>query len=439
MFFFVPTLLLVLWTWNQYSRVNPALSLLFIVILAEGFYRINTFGLGSRLVGDVALLLITFTVLINFNKILTWRNRKQTAYDRVILLFWMSICASIYFGSYTVFQQPLTYGLIPARKYLLFGVYFLLIGIAFTKRDIFQFFKYLAWWGGVLALLSIVDAALGGGHIFLEYHNIGGERFGATRLAVGTFNISYSIIYCFVRLTQQKVIFKHSLPYLLLLILCLFDFFFVIMTRAAIIGLACAVVVIFIKNSKHFKVMCLVTMGIVIPLAILTYPYFEKFEILHQLNELLYSIQADTQQNTGNVSIRKEGASALLNVYWSHSPWFGIGTFSADRFPNNPITILSYFYRYHISDINGLSTLIQFGLPGISILFYLIFKTFSETSRITTSRLPEDVFLGKIFFALLIYILCTPTLGNLLVENMLVYTGVILYFLDVLKGRTEQA
>lgn len=431
----LPLLLFSIVAWVKFARAHCAIATLIIIIFDEGLYRITTFGLGPRIVGDMALFLIFSVILANAPQI--WRRvkNKHTISMAAILLFWLIIAVSIFFGSHIIFHQPLFYGFIPARKYLVFGIYFFLIGVGMTKNDIHLFLKYLAWWGGLLALLGIIDASMGGGVIFTEYHQIGSTREGATRLAVGTFNVCYSVIYSLVSISHSKHQLRISITYFLLLTFCLINLFFVTMTRSAIIGVTGTVILFVLTFSTRRLIKIILVLSIIIPAFILSTPLLENTTQFNQIKGIILSIEEESNRDEGNVEIRKQGALALLDVFLTKSPIVGVGLFSHNNYPNNPIFLLSTVYNYHLIDVNGIATLILFGIPGVTLLVVIVLKTFKDARGVKSLAAPNDKMLGQVIFLWLVYILATPTLGNLLVERTLVYTGIILYIQDHLLNR----
>lgn len=419
-----------IWAWIKLSGRYCALAYIVLVIFSEGLYRITSFGLGDRRIGDVAFVLLAVGIAANFRTIWRHLTQNRTSYMVAIFIFWAIVVVSIYFGSHMIFGQPFFYGLIPARKFFLIGGYFFLLGVKADRHDLQKFFKYFAWWGGVLAILGIIDSILGGGMIFQEYHQIGDVRIGYTRLAVGTFNISFSIIYATARLFYSQRGFRGTSPYLVLLLTCLFNLFFVSMTRAAIISIVLTLLFLLFRSSLRSRVFTLVGLGIIVPAVWLSMPLISNLDRIKHIEELASSISYDISRNEGNVSIRKEGAAALFGVYMERSPVVGVGLFSDDRFPDNPIAILSEGYNYHLVDVNGLATLIRFGIPGVFLLGFFLYKTFRDSNELLTIPQPEKRFIANILFALLLYILFAPTLGNIIVERMLIYTGIICYTLD---------
>ncbi len=142
--------------------------------------------------------------------------------------------------------------------------------------------------------------------------------------------------------------------------------------------------------------------------------------------DLVVSVIENISTDDNNISIRFEGANYFINFVNENSPILGCGIFSEINYPNNPITIPGEIFNYYQVDINGISTYIQFGILG---LIYLLFKTFRDTQLIDNSGGYKTKKLAMLFFYILFYVLVTPTLNNILVQNKLLYTGVILYFL----------
>ena len=428
---------LLIWAWIKFSKRYCALAYIVLVIFSEGFYRITSFGLGIRRINDIAFVLLAIGIAANFKII--WRHitQSRTAYMVAILIFWVIIVISIIFGSHLVFGQPLTYGFIPARKFFLIAGYFFLVGVEADRNDLQDFFKYFAWWGGVLAILGIIDSISGGGVIFLEYHQIGSVRGEHTRLAVGTFNVSFSIIYATCRLFCSQRGLKSASSYFVLLLICLFNIFFVSMTRAAIIGIVLTILLILFRSSLRNRVIVVISLGIIVPLTWLSMPMLTNMDSIKHIEGLVGSIGTDINSDGNNVSIRKEAAAALYAVYRGRSPVVGVGLFSNDIFPYNPLVTLSERYRYYLVDVNGLATLVRFGIPGIILLCFFIYKSFRDSNRLMSLPQPECKFIAYIIFSLLFYILFTPTLGNIIVERMLIYTGIICYTLDLYSSRLK--
>jgi hypothetical protein len=209
------------------------------------------------------------------------------------------------------------------------------------------------------------------------------------------------------------------------------------MTRAAIIGIVLTILFILFRSSLRNRVIVVISLGIIVPLTWLSMPMLTNMDSIKHIEGLVGSIGTDINSDGNNVSIRKEAAAALYDVYRGRSPVVGVGLFSNDIFPDNPLVTLSERYHYYLVDVNGLATLVRFGLPGIILLCFFIYKSFRDSNRLMSLPQPECKFIAYIIFSLLLYILFTPTLGNIIVERMLIYTGIICYTLDLYSSRLK--
>lgn len=428
--FFVPLFLLGLLGWIRFASRYPAAALIIIIFLAEECFDMYTFGIRQRFLSDIAIALMTPIIVLNLRKIWNHITRVRSPYTLAILLFFTAILVSIYFGSYSTFGQPIAVGLTVSRKYLLFLSYFFLVAVDANREECYRFLKYLAWLGAAIAVLSIVEVALGGGVIFSQYYAVGQERAGLLRIHIGTFLIVYSIIYSFIRLQYLHKGNKQRLTYQLLIGLGLFTLGFIVMTRAVIIGLAITLILWITRKITSPRIIFVCATISIVALIILSgignTILSETF-----VGEIINQTTTELGSDKGNISIRQKGAEYYLNLMLDNALLTGVGIFSDTNYPNNPVTQGATLYHYYLIDNNGITTVIHFGLQGLIVLVFFIIKSLHDSNTAMRHVPITEKHNYEILFFLFIYTLLTPTLNNILVERMLIYSGVFFYLLSL--------
>lgn len=434
----IPFIALLLWGWIIFSKKYRAEALIIIVCFSESLFFITDLGLRQRLISDISIGLMLLTIVSNFKNIWFEISKNRSPYTTGILLFFCSILIAQYFGAHLQFGQPMSVGVIVVRKYFLLCSYFFLLALGATKEDCFRFFKYLAWAGALLAILSIIEVMVGGGVVFPHYNLVGQERAGLLRVHVGTFLIVFSAIYSYIKYqTLSKTGFQ-GLIYLTILIICLYTLIFIVLTRAVFLGL---LIVFMCWIPFRFNQIKLIMLSVLVSLMIWATisGYTEQVLSSSFLNKLTQETSYELHANKGNISIRKKGAAYYYKLMSENSPVTGVGFFSDTKFPNNPITRAASLYQYYIVDTNGISTLIHFGIIGSAVLIFFIFKSFKDVIYIIKSKKNHREFNYEVLYFILIYILCTPTLNNLLVEKQLIYSGAFFYMLSLNKQTLKES
>ncbi len=428
--FFIPVLLLCFWLWIRFATKHPAAALIIVVFFAEQCFDITTFGIRQRLLSDIGIALMLPLIALNFQRVWQHVTVRRSPYAIGILLFFGAIIISLYFGSHLKFGQPMAVGLTVARKYLLFCSYFFLVAVGATSEDCFRFMKYLAWLGGVIAFLSIVDVALGGGIVFPYYHAIGQERAGQLRIHVGTFLIVFSIIYSFVKSQNLPKSSEKRIVYIILLGVGLFTIGFIVMTRAIILGLMVTFIFWLIRKVTNQKIMLVCAIVSIVAIIFLSglgkIVFSDTF-----VGKIMKETSTELVSDKGNISVRKNGAKFYLDLMLQNTPLTGVGRFSNTNYPNNPVTIAGALNHYFIIDVNGIATIVFFGLLGLLLLTYFIIKSLRDTLVVIKHGQSSEKYNFEILLFIFIYTLATPTLNNIIVERMLVYSGVFFYLLSL--------
>jgi len=433
-FFFVPLLIIGSWVWVRFASRYPAEALVIILFLAEDCFDIVSFGLRQRFLSDIGIALMLPLIVLNMSRVLKHIFKVRSAYAKAILLFFAAICVSLYFGSTMKFGQPFDVGLVVARKFLLVLSYFFLVAVSASQENCYRFLKYLAWLGALLATLTVAEAALGGGVIFSHYYAIGQERAGLLRIHVGTFLIVFSVIYSFLKalyLVRTGIV---RIIYLLIALLGLATLVFITMTRAVLLGILITLFfwISYKVNSRKIMLVCFTASLLAF---LLLSGLFDEILSNSFVGKIMEMTKSEVFSDTGNISVRINGAKYYLELMLKNAPFTGIGIFSSTNYPNNPVTIAAERYHYFPIDINALTTLIYFGLQGLILLIYFTTKSIRD-SYITMKRYAyPDKFNFEILLLIFVYILATPTLNNIIVENMLIYSGPVFYLLWLTETR----
>lgn len=369
-------------------------------------------------------------ILFHFRRVWNHIIRDRAPYAIAVLFFFSAVFISLYFGSYVTFGQPVEIGLTVARKYLLFCSYFFMVAVGASREECYRFMKYLAWLGGVIAFLSIIDVALGGGVIFVNYHAVGQERAGMLRIHVGTFVIVFSVIYSFVKCLHLPQSSRQWFGYLLLLGLGVLTIVSIVMTRAVILGIMGIFILWLVRKITNRRIMFVCATVSLVAILILS-GLGDVILSDTYIGKIVEQTTTEMGADKGNISIRQKSAEYYMNLMMENAPLTGVGLFSDTNYPNNPVTIAIEQFHYFISDINGISTLIHFGVQGLLLVAFFSIKSLRDA--VVAMRCAEigEKYNFEIIFFMLIYTLATPTLNNIIVERMLVYSGVFFYLLSI--------
>jgi len=423
-----PLLIILTWAWVRFATKFPAESLILIIFLVEDCFDIVSFGLRQRFLSDIGIALMLPLIALNMSRVLKHIFKVRSAYAKAILLFFAAICISLYFGSTMKFGQPFDVGLVVARKFLLVLSYFFLVAVSASQENCYRFLKYLAWLGALLAILTVAEAALGGGVIFSHYYAIGQERAGFLRIHVGTFLIVFSVIYSFLKALYLERTDIVRIIYLLIALLGLATLVFITMTRAVLLGILITFLFWISYKVNSRKIMLLCFTASLLAFFVLS-GLFDEILSKSFVGKIMEMTKSEVFSYTGNISVRINGAKYYLELMLKNVPFTGIGIFSSTNYPNNPVTIAAERYHYFPIDINALTTLIYFGLQGLILLLYFTTKSIRD-SYITMKRYAyPDKFNFEILLLIFVYTLATPTLNNIIVEKMLIYSGSFFYLL----------
>ena len=376
-------------------------------------------------------------ILLNLRKIWIHLTTERNAYAITIILFFCSIIISLYFGSYLKFGQPLLIGMTVARKYLLISIYFFMVAVFSHKKDCYRSMKYLAWLGGIISLLSMTDVALGGGVVFSQYHALGQERAGLIRIHVGTFLIVFSVVYSFFSYHNISKFGYTRIFYLILISTGLFTLLFIAMTRAVLLGLFITFS-FWLKYKFNNRTLIFICSIISIAGILIVSGIGEKIFADTALQTMFKDTTIEMASDEGNVAIRKECFRYYFNLTVDNSPITGIGLFSNTNFPINPITLAETNYYYYVSDINGISTFVHFGIIGLLLVVYLSIKSIRDTKSSILHLFHHERYHLNIIYFIFIYILATPTLNNLLVESLAIYSGIFFYIISFTNPLTDK-
>ncbi|MFH2124853.1 MAG: O-antigen ligase family protein [Pseudomonadota bacterium] len=428
--FFAPLLLLGLWGWIRFATRYPAAALIIVIFFAENCFDIFSLGLNKRFLSDIGIALMLPLIVLHFRRGWNHITQDRSPYAVAILIFFCAIVISLYFGSHLTFGQPMAIGLTVARKHLLFLSYFFMVAVGANREECYRFMKYLAWLGAVIAFLSIIEAFLGGGVIFSNYYAVGQERAGMLRIHVGTFLVVFSVIYSFIQWQHSPNTSQQRFGYLLLLGMGLTTLVFVVMTRAVYLGLMVIFALWMVRKITNRKIMFLCTA--VSLLAILFISGLGDFILSETfIGEIAKETSAELGADKGNISIRQKGAQYYMDLMLDNAPLTGVGIFSFTNFPNNPVTQAAEHYHYYIVDTNGITTLVYFGLQGALLLAFFSIKSLKDTFDGVRYSEGINKYHLEILFFVFIYTLATPTLNNIIVERMLIYSGVFFYLLSI--------
>ena len=149
------------------------------------------------------------------------------------------------------------------------------------------------------------------------------------------------------------------------------------------------------------------------------------------VGKIIEATSNEFNSNKGDISIREQGAQYFLNLMLQNSPLVGIGVFSSTNYPDNPETRAENLYYYNIIDINAIATIVYFGLQGVLLLAFFVIKSLKDSVSAMNYGEIDKKYNFKVLFFVFIYTLATPSLNNIIVERMLIYSGVFFYLLTL--------
>ncbi len=434
--FWLPFIGILIWAWTRFATKYPAEALIIVIFFAEEGFDIINLGIRQRFLSDIGIFLMLTLILVNVNRVWLHIVSRRSPYAKAIIVFLIVIFLSQYFSAMIKFGQPLDVGLIVARKYLLICSYFFLVAVDATRYTCFRLLEYLAWLGTAIAVLSIVDVTLGGGAVFTEYYAIGQERAGQLRIHVGTFLIVYSVIYSFIKY-QYKQEVSIRLICFMSISLGLYTLLFITLTRAVFLGMFLTLLFWFTYHTNSRKVAAMCFSAALFAIFALS-GFYDHIIARTFLGQIFEMTQSEIFSTTGNISMRIKGALYYLNLTLEKAPLMGIGLFSNTNFPNNPVTNAIEMYRYIPIDINGLTTAIFFGLQGVFMLIFFTVKALRDCATAIHQKFSAEKYHFEIILLIIIYTIATPTLNNLLVERMLVYSGIFFYLFAVSSANMQR-
>ena len=213
-------------------------------------------------------------------------------------------------------------------------------------------------------------------------------------------------------------------------IVCLYVLIFIVMTRAVFLGIAIAVSFWMLKNidSKKIMIVCAV-----ISLCCI----FTLTGILDDIvngsfiGDILGQTVNELNLNRGSISIRSQGLMYYLSMLIYSSPLTGVGLFSSTEFIYNPVTTAAVTFKYYLIDINGVSTIVMLGLNGLLFLVYFNYISIRDTYSIISNVKKYFKFNYEILLLIFIFTISTPTINNIIVERMVIYSGMFFYLIQL--------
>ncbi len=424
----IPVLLLFLFAWIKFAFKNKAMAVLIVVVFYEKLFLVTDLGIGSRLISDIALALMLPIILMGAKRVGKGFFGNKRGYYWLVITFILIVVLSVIGSSWMIFGQPVSVGLVASRKYFFIISFFYLVALGLDGKELMRLFRYLAYTGAFIALLLIIEAfLLDAGTIFSQFYDIGKTRGDYLRIHVATFLVVYSTMYLWISLdflTSRRT----RMVYLFAVFVCFLSLLFVIQTRAIIIGLAVSMIWYQLRNMDNKK---LAITGSVLWIVLVGIAFTGVDYLIHETHigtiakETLIEIGGDK----GNVSIRKEGFLYYIDYVLVHSPFLGLGFFSDINYPDNPVSYAAERFSYFPVAINGATTYIFFGVPGLIFLVYLTYRMFRDVLKARKRPFKSERLVALVIFHVLIYIVLIPTIGNVLTENILFYTGIFIYFL----------
>ena len=94
------------------------MSVLVVVIFYESIFFITDLGIGSRLVSDISLILMLPIILLGTKRVVNSFGTKMKRYCWLVIIFIFVVLLSIIGSSWMIFGQPVSIGLVAARKSL---------------------------------------------------------------------------------------------------------------------------------------------------------------------------------------------------------------------------------------------------------------------------------------------------------------------------------
>lgn len=329
--------------------------------------------------------------IISLPAVLALRHYQRFPMSRQILYSWAWLVLVPSFAAGIYFQQNF-FTSITAQVKLLPLLYFfsflaLLLTLKPTLYELERSFIYLSViLAGTLIVFWLVipdswyrtDYVVGDAPFFSKDHR-------GNRIRMSMYFAIIALFFCF-----RRAVFERSLKYLTATAIFIFVVFFIIKTRAMVIGITGVLALnAFLWSGPLLRVLLMI-LGPLAMIMIFSVGYLAT----------TFSSDASTGFNTREISI------TLATRFLGDDPlrWlFGVGTIS----PTSQDSLIDYFHHFFfLADITWLGIIFEYGLIGAILLLLLSLRGLFLYQRLQTYV--EDDFLGSLRDYLIYVLMISP-------------------------------
>lgn len=413
------------------SNIGQFLFLIIIFLFTSKFLQSTPFEESFFKLQAVFLVGLLFFLIIyyvsNFLKLNIYN--KNTLYFSFLILIipiFSAINSNIQFG------QPILYGILSQRNWLLLGVgiliFYQISNYKLSIRTTESSLIFMAWLSLIFFTLIV---------LFFDPSQLDesskfaiNDKERGIRYKFQNFFITFGTLYYFIRydITKNKI-------NLLILIIFLLYILLVIQGRTYMLFLAITIYLYYLFNYPLTKVIIKTfNIFIFLILCILLISFFSPGYVdkMIDLFSQMFTVLTGEMSNDNSSNARIWTSLTVLN-YFEHNAYsslFGTGRIS-NQWNGGYERLFGYFYPEDIGLLGGTFLYGIFGMVFLLIIpYFWIYKEIRKTKS-------NDVFILTLKFMLILSIIRIPQGGLYFGPNMWIVLFLILYAHNQIQGRTH--
>jgi len=337
--------------------------LIILYLISSSFFGLITLPIPKQ---DL-ILLVSLFVIVPYVKEL---NKSFIQEDKYLhYFFFYGFFASIVMA-YLNFAQPVVFSIRAARLFIIYSILLLTLNIILKNFKVKQIYKFIFIISFILVLINFYVYITGDTSILSEDTKVL-ERFGETRIVLGTFSIIILSLFSYHHLKENKW-------FILPLLGLLFTMIIVHKTRSALFPLMIIMVLPLLRIHKAQVFKFWIFFGVIV-LASFIFSGYEK-SILSPITDLFtLLIDESTSIKKSNVNIRGLELAYFWNFLDIKSIIFGYGL-------NNMQYKELYVSHFFLSDIGLFKVFYLHGIIGSALYIALLWRLY-QVSKISDSAI----------------------------------------------------
>jgi hypothetical protein len=237
--------------------------------------------------------------------------------------------------------------------------------------------------------LYVVATALGVADRWFVDSAAIGMRFGINRLTAtaGVNNsVVFAIIYSIVNIVMGRQRVAVRSWWVASLGLLAAYLFFVVVSRMRIIAV---LICVFLFLLKHAPPKVFVAIAAVLASLIIVMPFVSSIDPVAIVTKSYHSMSVTESGEDDTVTIRSDGIRHYGELFKA-TDYVGIGMVSVERTGNTEASRARKELSFNPADIGIFAVLFFFGLPGILLTVFILWRMFRDTRRISLYGPPDD-------------------------------------------------